>query len=132
MTYQEFRVSYATWVAVKGTLPTYYIAQAAGYFIYAVGTDQLIWSILEGTEDIADFEAKYKTAAVAATSKDDALILGLVAGGTTLENLPTSGPTSLRPVNPPIGTQFFDTNLGIPCWMGLSGWLDASGSPISS
>lgn len=41
-----------------------------------------------------------------------------------------SRPTSYRPINPPVGSPFFDTTLGKPIWWNGSTWRDSSGAAV--
>lgn len=45
--------------------------------------------------------------------------------------IPNTGTTAARPVNPPTGFAYFDTDLGRPIWFkgSSSGWVDATGAP---
>ena len=43
------------------------------------------------------------------------------------QSLPLSGPTADRPVNPPIGTMYYDTDIFKPVWFGInSDWRSAT------
>ncbi len=40
------------------------------------------------------------------------------------------GATDARPLNPTVGTLFYDTTLGRPIWWNGTGWRDAAGGAV--
>ena len=92
-----YEVSYALWVTqhTQRELPTYYISQAVGVHILAVGDNICFAATITSDADIADWEANHKPNSIEVANQDEAIVLSApeVHAGQSFsgESVPTSG-----------------------------------------
>ncbi len=79
--------------------------------------------LVQRTQDLTDVSG-------ATPTDGDILVYDSLTHQWVPVNKVNAGTLASRPINPRIGTQYFDTSIGLPIWYNGTFWIDANGNQV--